>query len=187
MYEKINQLNTEINELETLLAQKKAELVSAKAELPLVEEMIEICESHGFEVSRKGTWLWKTGTKGKYDKQVTVNGLELNDRNDETRILLELGFKYSKNRGQFYWVEDETTRTVKPAREQANLQNEYQETLNVIRCNESRLSDFDEKFLYDMMHKEYKKLSDKQRICLIKILNKFDADAANKINQLWEV
>lgn len=186
MYDKINQLNTEIAELKSLLAQKEAELLEAKAELPLIEDMIEICESKGFTVKRQGTWLWKTGTDGRYDKDVTVNGLHLTDRNDETKELLKLGFQYSSGRAAFYWIENEDTRKLKSQRLTKDNQNEFSGTIHAVRCNCSELSQFEEGFLYDMAGKQYDKLTDKQKSCLMKILEKHDTQAATEIKKIWE-
>lgn len=64
-----------------------------------IQEKIKQCEAHGFKVKQIGSWLWLTGTDGRYKKQ---NG-DYILLDQETKILFALGFKYSKSRGQYYW------------------------------------------------------------------------------------
>jgi len=64
-----------------------------------IQEKIAQCEKHGFKVKQVGSWLWLTGTDGRYKKQ--DGDYILLDQ--ETKVLFALGFKYSKSRGQYYW------------------------------------------------------------------------------------
>ena len=70
-----------------------------------IKEKIAEFKELGFTVEQKGTWLWKTGYDGRYDKDaISPIGTKLIDRNSESKKLKELGFKYSSNRQQWYYI-----------------------------------------------------------------------------------
>lgn len=67
-----------------------------------IQEKIKQCEDHGFKVEQIGSWLWLTGTDGRY-RIYSLNEMRMINLNLETKILYALNFKYSKARGTYYW------------------------------------------------------------------------------------
>ena len=111
----------EIAEMQKEMERKIAYLNKVKAQLaeeieaeqvkqdtlpkPTIEELIVEFQAQGFTVECKGSWLWNVGYDGRYDKEIkSAYGTTLIDRNSESRKLKELGFKYSVNRQQWYYI-----------------------------------------------------------------------------------
>lgn len=64
-----------------------------------IEEKIKQCENHGFKARKEWQWLWLEDTDKRY--RTSKNGYIQLD--NETKVLMELGFKYSSHRMNYYW------------------------------------------------------------------------------------
>lgn len=52
--------------------------------------VISQCKKHGFTVNKSNDWLWLNSTDGRYSED------------EEYKILRDIGFRYSNNKGKFY-------------------------------------------------------------------------------------
>ena len=98
-----------LNKVKKQLAEEIEAEQAKKNALPKasIEEKIKEFKGLGFTVEQKGTWLWKIGYDGRYDKDIkSVYGTTMIDRNSESKKLKELGFKYSSNRQQWYYIHE---------------------------------------------------------------------------------
>jgi|GEM_PF-4974135 len=92
-----------------------------------IKEKIKQCEQYGCKVKQVGSWLWLTGTDGRYKKQ--DGDYILLDQ--ETKVLFALGFKYSKSRGQYYWDGTDYNTLYKQVKQKADQIQKEIETMQV--------------------------------------------------------
>jgi len=58
--------------------------------------IINLCKKHGFNVNSNNDWIWLNSTDGRYSE------------NEEYKILRDIGFRYSHNKGKFYCICEKT-------------------------------------------------------------------------------
>ncbi|WP_080845593.1 hypothetical protein [Cytobacillus gottheilii] len=94
----------EIDQIVKAYDQMKQEKVAAKPTIS-IEDKIKECKEHGFKVRKDREWLWLSETDGRYNVQVTTTtGEVLTNKDKETEVLESLGFQYSSNKMNFYWI-----------------------------------------------------------------------------------
>lgn len=54
--------------------------------------VISQCKEHGFNVNSYKHWIWLNGTDGRYSEDEVY------------KILRDIGFRYSHNKGKFYCI-----------------------------------------------------------------------------------
>lgn len=97
-------INLTYNELQQIVKLYEKEQTK-RTKLEKINNKIEECKKHGFEVKKERDWLWLISTDGRYNKKEynEQHKIEVINKNKETEILKSLGFEYSSWRYQFYW------------------------------------------------------------------------------------
>ncbi len=106
----IMELEKQIKELKKKIEKRNQFIEFLEKESKLtIGDVKQECNRNGLQVNQKGTWLWYSGeSTGEMDRNKTIKDntgtYEVIDKTKENELLKQLGFEYSTNKMQWYFI-----------------------------------------------------------------------------------